>query len=223
MRFHAVIVAAGSSLRFDSHIPKQYIPYKERPVLWHSLNAFLEAGFFSQIIICVNLEHKALYEPIIDSLDTDNILTVSGGETRQKSVYNGLLALEKQATESDVVFIHDAARANISRNLIKKLKEATNTHSAIVPVVPVRDTIKMIQNNVVIKTLPRDEIFAVQTPQVFNFHKILTAHRALIDENHTDDSSIAEAFGIKVHAIDGEQQNFKITYQSDMEITGGKF
>ena len=139
---------------------------------------------------------------------------VTGGATRQESVYNGLLN-----TDADFVCIHDGARALISDDLISKTIEDAVLFSASAPGVKCKDTLKAVDDNAFIKaTVDREKTVLIQTPQVFKKDEILECHKKAIEENIsvTDDCALAEYYGIRIKVTDGDYENIKLTTPEDV-------
>ena len=143
---------------------------------------------------------------------------MTGGAERQESVYRGLLAVPEQA---QLVLIHDAARPLVTEALISRVIKAARRTGAVVPGVPLKDTIKQIDEDcLVAKSLPRDRLVAVQTPQAFRHRLILKAHaKAAVDQfRATDDAMLVEQLGLPVETVLGDECNFKITTGLDLEL-----
>lgn len=209
-----VIVAGGSGARFSAEQPKQYIELQGKTILQRTIEAFTGSVDFVQVVI--RREDIADYAKVAASLKTSILEPVFGAAKRQGSVKNGLIALEKHGVE--LVLIHDAARPLVSPQVIKNVIDGTIAHGAVIPAVPVKDTIKMNKHGVIEKTISRRNLFSAQTPQGFEFEKILHAHKKLQDFDYTDDSSLIEAMGEKVALVEGDEYNFKITTKADLAL-----
>jgi 2-C-methyl-D-erythritol 4-phosphate cytidylyltransferase / 2-C-methyl-D-erythritol 2,4-cyclodiphosphate synthase len=210
-----IIVAAGSGERIGG-TPKQYRDLGGRPVLAHSVALFLSIEAVSSVLVVINEAHRALYAAAL-SPHARLLPPVVGGATRQQSVLAGLKALETLAP--DRVLIHDAARPFTTPALVEKIIAATGRNSGAVPALPVTDTIKQAPDGQYIdQTLNRAELFAVQTPQGFDFAALLAAHNqaAIVGPGgFTDDSAIAEWAGMPVVLVPGEPGNIKLTHPGD--------
>lgn len=213
MTTFALIVAAGSGSRTGLDYPKQYFKMGEMTVLEHTIDAFLNHDGIDQIQVLINPADAELYEKAVK----DRILLPwqAGGETRQQSVLNGLKAIE--SFSPDHVLIHDAARPFVSQDLTDRCLEALKTHEAVLPALPIVDTLKSVEGTSVTGTIDRDLVVAAQTPQCFSYAKILKAHLAFEDRDVTDDVALAELAGLKVVHIFGDPENNKITTQDDIE------
>lgn len=217
----AVIVAAGKSTRMNSSINKQYIEVCGLPVLARTINAFEDCKLVDEIILVVN-QNDIIYckKNIIDVYDFTKVTQiVGGGNTRQQSVLKGLNSVNKN---SEVVLIHDGARPFIEQGIIiESILTASNFGAACVAV-PVKDTIKKSgEEGFVKETVPREKLWAIQTPQVFKHSLIKEAHRqAVIDSfDGTDDSILVERLGLPVKLVMGSYDNIKITTQEDLIIS----
>ena len=227
-----IITAAGSSTRIGGSIKKEYLPYKNGTVLSVCaetfLNAFSSAEGSNQkyeitdfIVTCPKGGAEKCCEALGTLATADGaspgIQIVEGSDTRQKSVYNGLLAVKG---EPDIVLIHDGARPFVSRKVIIDALEAAIEFGASVPGITPTDTQKEIDSEgFITRHLIRSNLTAVQTPQCFQFKKLLEAHgRAALDEReYTDDTEIWGAYCGRVRVIPGDVNNIKITYPGDLE------
>ncbi len=225
-----IITAAGSSTRIGGGIKKEYLPFKNGTVLSVCAETFLNACADFQItdfiVTCPMggmeqcrkiLSNVDYHVPRFLSLSKGAITVVEGSDTRQKSVYNGLLAVKGQP---DIVLIHDGARPFVSREVIVEALEAAVEFGASVPGVTPTDTQKEIDAEGFIKRhLVRSSLTAVQTPQCFRFKELLEAHgRAAADgHEYTDDTEIWGAYCGPVRVTKGDVNNIKITYPSDLE------
>ena len=217
----ALIVAAGQATRFgDSDtgsLPKQYMQLEGKSVLEHSLEVLDRHPAISRIQIVIHPEHLHLYETHVLLASEKINAIVFGGETRQSSVYLGLKALEKSNPEK--VLIHDAARPFLSADLIDRVIDRLDEVAAVIPGIPISDTIKKVNSGVIVDTVDRTNLQRVQTPQGFHFATILEAHTAIAnrpDLELTDDAAIAEWYKLDVHMVAGSEDNWKLTYAEDL-------
>jgi 2-C-methyl-D-erythritol 4-phosphate cytidylyltransferase/2-C-methyl-D-erythritol 2,4-cyclodiphosphate synthase len=209
----ALIVAAGRGLRLDPHRPKQYCPVLGKPMLCHSIDVFSRHPQINAIQVVIHGEDRQAYEAAITLCDPAKLLPpVIGGKERQDSVRLGLLALEKP----DYVLIHDAARPFLSLGLIDALLDVMKEHKAVIPVLPVTDTLRRIGQGS--QTVARDNLFSVQTPQAFEYGYIRDLHQRFEAEKVTDDAALVELAGDAVHAVRGERANIKITTIEDLAM-----
>ncbi len=221
MTVAAVIVAGGSGLRAGGETPKQYQIIAGKPVIWWALKAFLNHPKIFHVQVVVGVGHEAMFAEATAGLSFPPIVT--GGATRQDSCRLGVEACA--SVNPALVLIHDAARPFISAELISKIIAELQTKDAVVPGMPVADTMKFAPEGVITKTVDRSSLWFAQTPQGFNFQRILAAHQTAATENQaglTDDAAVAEYAGMKVHMIAGETQNKKLTTGADVEIANAE-
>jgi 2-C-methyl-D-erythritol 4-phosphate cytidylyltransferase/2-C-methyl-D-erythritol 2,4-cyclodiphosphate synthase len=211
----AVIVAAGRGSRAGGDLPKQFRPIGGESMLRRALSMFVEHGEVSAVQPVIRPEDVQLYRDQIVRLDL--LPPVFGGSTRQCSVRAGLEALAPR--QPDIVLIHDAARPFASADLVSRAIAAAERSGAAIPALPVTDTVKTVDvAGWVDKTLDRNTLRLVQTPQGFAFPALLDAHRrahAAGREDFTDDAALAEWAGLKVSVFPGEPGNIKITNEGD--------
>jgi len=211
----ALIVAAGRGLRLPGDRPKQYRQLAGCPVLRWSVGSFLAHPAVDRVQIVFNREDAALYHGAVADLDLPS--PVEGGETRQDSVRIGLNAISDFAPAK--VLIHDGARPIVPPALIGRVVTALEGNPAVIPALPVNDTLKRASGGVIAATVDRADLWRAQTPQGFRFDAILEAHRTASGD-HTDDAAVAEAAGIPVALVDGAEENIKITSEDDLARAG---
>jgi len=214
----ALIVAAGRGIRAarsGDTLPKQYRLLSGEPILRRTVRAFSEHPAVDAIRVVMAEEDRALYDETTAGLDL--LLPVQGGASRRESVLRGLESLASDAPQ--FVLIHDAARPLIDPTVISRVRGALDHHAGAVPTIALADTVKQVKAGHVRGTLPRDGLWRAQTPQGFRFNDILAAHRTaagLMDADRlTDDSMVAEAAGLDVVTVAGDEDNMKITTESD--------
>lgn len=211
----AVIVAAGSASRMGG-IDKVMAPLGGEPMIARTVRAFQNCDAIAKIVI---VTRQDLILPITQlTRDMDKVVAVvCGGSSRQESVQLGLNALPE---EIQLAAIHDGARPLVGWQLIDRVVRAANTYNAAAPAIPVKDTIKVVKGRVVDHTPDRAALFAVQTPQVFDFDLLRGAlKRAELDGAAvTDDCSAVERMGMAVKIVDGEERNLKVTTPLDLKI-----
>jgi 2-C-methyl-D-erythritol 4-phosphate cytidylyltransferase / 2-C-methyl-D-erythritol 2,4-cyclodiphosphate synthase len=211
----AVIVAAGAGVRAGGERPKQYQAIGGKPVLRHTVEAFLRHPGIAHVQVVIGEDHGGLYEEAVGDLPLPR--PVTGGATRQASVARGLDAL--RGREPHLVLIHDGARPFVSASVISHVIAHLDRHPAVIPALPVTDTLKRAKGNVVAETVDRAGLWAVQTPQGFRFEAIVDAHAragAAAEQTFSDDASIAEWAGIEVALIPGAPDNTKVTSAGDI-------
>lgn len=219
--YAAIILAAGSGHRAQgsspSPSPKQYSMLNNRAIVEYSLKTFLHSQLFSRILLVIAKKDSDLCLSSIDAELYNQVEIVYGGETRQSSSRQALLHLAEKPCE--YVVIHDAARPFVSLKNIQELLDNTTLVQGASLAVPVSDSIKKANGDgFVLKSLSRETLYAAQTPQAFPFKKLYAAHQAAIDNSDyifTDDSSIAENYGLTVKLVAGSLNNIKITWPED--------
>ena len=214
-----IITAAGSSTRIGGGIKKEYLPYKNGTVLSVCAETFLNACQGLEITDFIITCPKGGVEKCREALGAveSRVQIVEGDETRQKSVYKGLLAVKGQP---DIVLIHDGARPFVSREVIMEALEAAVEFGASVPGITPTDTQKEIDGEgFITRHLVRSSLSAVQTPQCFQYNKLLEAHgrAAAVAHEYTDDTEIWGEYCGRVRVTRGDVRNIKITYPADLE------
>ena len=216
----AVIVAAGRGSRAGQGVPKQYRPLPGgagASVLATTLSVFAAHEGIHEIVVVIHKDDLELYNSSISELKLNDKVTYKyGAEERQASVLNGLLALRD--TPPERVLIHDAARPFLSPDLITACIRALDKTEAVLPALPVTDTLKKAEDGKITATLPRDGLYRGQTPQGFAFAAILAAHEAAQKAavtGLTDDAAIAEWAGLEVALVAGEVDNIKLTFEEE--------
>lgn len=213
----AIIVAAGSSRRMGGE-NKLLLSLGGQPVLAHTLCAFQKCPAVRDIVLVCREEDILPYSELAQAFGVDKLRTVTrGGDTRTASVLAGVSASPE---DSVLVAVHDGARPLVSEAVITEAVAAAAEHGAAAPVVPVKDSIKRIENGVIAADVPRDTLAAVQTPQVFRRELLLRAlHQAAQSgRTYTDDCAAVEAIGQTVRATHGSYENIKITTPEDIAV-----
>ncbi|MFW6076166.1 MAG: 2-C-methyl-D-erythritol 4-phosphate cytidylyltransferase, partial [Hyphomicrobiales bacterium] len=211
----AVIVAAGAGVRAGGERPKQYQVIGGKPVLRRTVEAFLHHPGIARVQVVIGEDHGALYDEAVGDLSLPR--PVPGGATRQLSVARGLEALRQ--TGPDLVLIHDGARPFVSASIISHVIAHLDRHGAVIPALPITDTLKRARGNLVVETVDRTGLWAVQTPQGFRFDAIAQAHARAgkaAGQDFSDDASIAEWAGMDVALIPGSPDNAKVTSAEDL-------
>jgi 2-C-methyl-D-erythritol 4-phosphate cytidylyltransferase/2-C-methyl-D-erythritol 2,4-cyclodiphosphate synthase len=219
MRVTAVIAAGGRGARIGGDRPKQLIEVGGEAILARSVRAFAAHQAIDEVVVTLPQELVADPPQYLRSADAfaprTRILVVTGGARRQDSVANGFAAADPR---SDVIVVHDAARPFVSADLIGRTIDAATRFGAAIAAIRARDTVKRTAaiDDVVAETLPRDSIYLTQTPQAFRRDVLRDA--LAIDEDATDEASLAERAGHPVHIVEGEATNIKITTAEDLVI-----
>ena len=221
MRVHGIIVAGGGGKRMETETPKQLLELDGVTIIERSLKPFIQCPDIEGIIIVaaeVIIEHINNATQNISSTGK-SLKIVQGGAERQDSVWNGLKAVPE---DTDIVVIHDAVRPFITGKLLSECVRSAMNNGAVTVMRPIRETVKEVADNIVVKTLDRSKLWITQTPQAFKKELILEAHRNARKENYygTDDCILVERLGHPVHKIEGNDMNIKITTPEDLKIAG---
>ncbi len=200
-------------MRLSGEVPKPYLLLGGKPVLRHSIDSLSSHPKIHSVHIVIHPDHRELYEQATEGLELPD--PVMGGETRQESVHHGLKSLVDINPQK--VLIHDAARPGLTHALTDRLLEGLERYDAVIPVLPVTDTIKRVESTRVVETLPRMSLMAVQTPQAFHYQTLLDAHEKAEGKDYTDDAAVMEAVGREVHIVAGDEQNGKLTTIHDWQ------
>ena len=216
-----ILLLAGKGERLFRDLPKQFYRIKDKELFQYPLETALSIKEIDNIILVAQEEHfDHIISLISANYKTDKIRIVSGGKTRQESVYNALLASKNLNTTH--VLIHDAARPLVPSSLINTLINELKNNDAVVPIMPMFDSIiEKKEDSSINSYLNRSKIFKVQTPQAFKFDIIHTAHKAaniLGENNYGDDASLLVNSSTNIKTIRGSRYNFKITDETDLEL-----
>lgn len=214
----AIVTAAGSGLRMGGTVKKQFLELGGIPILAHTLDKFFNSSYISNIIVTAPEEDLEFTRELIERYFEDAAkpwLVIPGGIERQDSIFG---ALQNCPPETDLVFIHDAVRPFITEDLLRELHDTALKHKAAIPVARLKNTIKSIQGECVDRTIPRDNLVQVFTPQVFQYKLIMAAYDKAYREGYvsTDDSALVEHYGGKVHYQFCSGLNLKITDELDL-------
>ena len=218
----AIILSGGVGSRMDSSIPKQYIEVKGKPVIWYCLKTFVEDNSTDAIVIGVADNWKDYVIDLVSSFHTEkSVLFSKPGETRQITIFNALKVIEcSNYSKDDIVIVHDAARPLVSHELIKNCYDECINADAILPVIPVKDTLyRSMDGKSIDSLLDRNTIWAGQAPEAFRFGPYLEAHEHMPYKellNINGSTEIAYKNGLDCKMIKGDPMNFKITTQEDL-------
>lgn len=213
MKKIALIVAAGNGTRMNNSIPKQFLFIKNKPVLYYTIKAFLDAYEDMEIILVLPKEHIGKGQEIIDGyFDRKKFKITSGGRTRFHSVKNGLSLLPE---EDSVIFVHDGARCLVTSAVIQRCYTTAVKNGTAIPATECKDSVRIINKNDN-KAVDREKIKLVQTPQTFHSKILLPAYAIDFKDQFTDEATVVEAFGLKVNLIEGDRDNIKITTPADL-------
>ena len=210
----AIILAAGNGTRLSNNIKKQFIKIHDKQLFLFSFDSFCSSNIDK--ILIVSSKEDINYVRSLVSSNEKFLDVIAGGETRQQSVKNALDYLKGILADDDVILIHDAARPLIKFPLINEVINKTIEYDCCSLILPIKDTIISLSNNNYESTLERDKLASVQTPQGFKFKIIYEAHQKAIHSSATDDAQLVKKLGFNIHLIKGDEQNFKITTNEDL-------
>lgn len=214
MKKYAIVVAGGSGTRMGAGLPKQFMLLRDKPVLYYTLKAFLEAYDDLQVILVLPVDYTDMGQEIIDAFfDKERIRITAGGDTRFQSVKNGISVVE----EESIIFVHDGVRCLVSKELIHRCYQQALETGTAVPVVPSKDSIRLITDDGN-EAYDRNKVMLVQTPQTFHSKILIPAFQIDYKDKFTDEATVVEAFGMKVSLVEGEENNIKITRPVDLLI-----
>jgi 2-C-methyl-D-erythritol 4-phosphate cytidylyltransferase len=217
-RYHVIIPAAGNGSRMEADAPKQYLSLHGKPLIQHVIKVFEQATKINSIHVLLSKE-DAHWRSTFLGLSNKMQVHYCGGETRAATVLNGLKALADTVEEDDWILVHDAARPGLSNLLLNHLLVTLeNDKVGGLLALPLADTLKRADSEqTVTATLPRNDLWQAQTPQMFRY---ATLKKALTKFNGTptDESEAIEALGLKPKLVPGELRNLKVTYPQDLAV-----
>ncbi len=208
-----IIVAGGAGTRFGAAVPKQFVLLAGRPVLMRTLEAF--APFSHETVVVLPLAHQQLWQQLCSQhrcVVPHRVVT--GGDTRWQSVKNAIDTLDVQ--QGDVIAVQDGVRPLLSSALIQRAFDVARERGSAVPVVEVTDSIRQLAPDGSSHIVPRAQLRAVQTPQIFDAIALKAAYQRPYQPVYTDDASVYEMAGHQVVLVDGEPSNIKITHPGDI-------
>ena len=228
---YVIIVAGGKGLRMGGDVPKQFLPIGGKPVLMRTIERFREYSEDLQIILVLPNEQQGYWRELCQQYNFPlpvttplhyregqgggSYLIANGGETRFHSVQNGLAMIPDDA--EGVVGVHDGVRPFPSIDVIRRCYETARTAKAVIPVVPVVETVRHLAGTGSV-TVPRGDYRLVQTPQTFDIQLLKAANRQPYNDGFTDDASVVEAFGFDITLVEGNRENIKITTPYDIIV-----
>jgi 2-C-methyl-D-erythritol 4-phosphate cytidylyltransferase len=212
-----LIAAAGRGKRMGKSINKQFLNLMGKPVLYHTIKTFLDWPRDFELNIVLHPDEVEYFKnnimPLFIDCQTEFNL-IAGGKSRKESVNNGLKDFSDKV---NYVIIHDGARPMLKKELIERTYLAVKKYDAVSCGIKVKDTIKVVENSFSKKTLARNSLRAIQTPQAFRLDIIKKAHKNYKKDEALDDASLVEELGKKVYIVDGDYNNFKITTPEDLK------
>ncbi len=219
MHVTAIIPAAGEGSRFGGAVRKQFIALNGLPILSHTLRALAASRALAAMIVVVPPGEESRGRDALSLARVDiETEVIFGGQERQDSVYKGL---QRAKPDTDMVLIHDGVRPFVSREVVLATIEGAEEWGAAVAAVPVTDTVKRVDaGGLVVDTPAREQLWAVQTPQVFRYALLMRAHQSVREHGIvvTDDAAMVERIGVKVKVVRGSYENIKITSEEDLPL-----
>jgi 2-C-methyl-D-erythritol 4-phosphate cytidylyltransferase len=209
----AIIVAGGSGTRMGTTVPKQFLELAGKPVLWHTVTAFVKAYSDIEIILVLPEIHFSYVADWLPEFTSTNVILIKGGETRFHSVRNGL----DQVKELSVIFVHDGVRPLASTSLIRGCYEAALKSGSAIPAIDMKDSIRETGEGGN-KAVDRERFKIIQTPQTFLSELILPAFALPYDPLFTDEATVVERQGHQIQLVPGEEANIKITRPLDLVV-----
>ena len=214
---YIIIVAGGKGLRMGTDIPKQFLPIGGKPVLMRTLERFRAYSSALHIILVLPEAQQDYWRQLCEEYHFDvEHQIANGGQTRFHSVQNGLALVPDDA--EGVVGVHDGVRPFPSIEVIRNCYETARTAKAVIPVIPVVETVRHLLSNKSSVTVPRDAYRLVQTPQTFDIQLLKAANRQPYNDGFTDDASVVESYGHAITLVEGNRENIKITTPYDLKI-----
>jgi|SRR5690554_3416642 len=217
MKVYAIIPAGGKGVRSGNKIPKQYIKINNKELIVYTLEVFQKNKLVDEIIIPAEKNYHKKLERVVKKYKLTKVkLIVEGGRERQDSVYNALLSLPSPSPD-DLIAVHDAARPLLPQKVLTSAIEYANKNGNSVVCIKAKDTLVKAKSEIA-EHLNRDEIFYVQTPQIFKYKDLKKAMDSAAKENFygTDESMLVNRIGIKVNIVEGSVFNFKVTSKEDL-------
>lgn len=212
---HVIIVAGGSGKRFGSQVPKQFLPLAGLPVLMHTIQRF--ARHASTITLALPQSQIGYWHDLCGQYAFSiPVNIVAGGNSRFESVKNAIDSIH--VNDEDIIAVHDGVRPLVSDKVINAVFEKAASSGSAIPAIHVTDSIRMLDNDGFSHAVDRNKLVAVQTPQAFNAKRLKEAYDVPFSESYTDDASVYEHSGNKIHIVDGDSRNIKITHPDDIAI-----
>jgi 2-C-methyl-D-erythritol 4-phosphate cytidylyltransferase len=222
MKIAGAVLAGGVGRRMSTALPKQFLPVKGRPIIFHTLKTFLDSGIFQSLAVAIHPDWRG---PLLGLLQEEGwdkaIRVVLGGETRQASSFAVLQAMADSMEDDDIVVIHDAARCLVDADLLGRCLAAARSAGAATAAVPVVDTVARVEERFIRELPPRDLMYRIQTPQAFRFHWVFQAHREALARgvaNASDDARLVLESGHNVQVVEGSPTNIKVSTPHDLDL-----
>ena len=214
MQKHVIIVAGGKGLRMSGEVPKQFIALAGKPILMHTIEAFTRYDAHINTVLVLPEAQISFWQDLCKKHAFSRKYAIAkGGETRFHSVKNGLALIDGDG----LIAVHDGVRPLVSRETIERCFVAAAEYLSVVPVVDCVDSIRQVIGTESI-SVERTAFKLVQTPQVFDVQLLKNAYEQSFSPAFTDDASVVESFGAKIHLVEGNRENIKITTPFDLKI-----
>lgn len=218
MKCYTIIPSGGSGKRAGTSVPKQYLQFNGKELIAYTLEVFQRSELIDEIIVAAGKDFFELIEAIKEKYSFTKLTKiVEGGEERQHSVFNALKTI--RAEGDDLIIVHDAVRPFLSLDLLSRAIETAKNFGSVVAAIKAKDTL-IKGSDSVLSYVDREEIFYVQTPQIFRYKIISDAMKKAAEENFigTDESMLVHRAGYQVNIVNGSTLNFKITNQDDIKL-----
>jgi 2-C-methyl-D-erythritol 4-phosphate cytidylyltransferase len=216
---YVIVVAGGKGLRMGADCPKQFLEVGGKPILMHTLERFHRFDAALQIILVLPKDHQPYWAELCEKYAFRvPYIIANGGETRFHSVRNGLALVPDEAPAAAVVAVHDGVRPFVSDEVLRTCFAEARNKGAVVPVVPVVETVRHLLEGEASETVDRAAYRLVQTPQTFTVELLKRAYRQPYIEAFTDDASVVEHLGVPVALVPGNRENIKITTPFDLKV-----
>lgn len=208
-----IITAGGIGKRMGGDLPKQFIQLSGKPILLRTLECFHTIDSSFELVITLPNDWHDYWRTMLQKHNCDIPHTIiSGGEERFHSIKNAL-----DVCNGDSIFVHDGVRPFVAKEIIQACKKSLETHAAVVPVLPIKESIRERQGKAT-RAVDRSNFMLVQTPQCFRSSVLRDAYNLDYHSGITDDASLVESLGIEIQLVDGNEDNIKITTQKDLII-----
>ncbi len=224
MEYFVIIPASGSGTRFRGKIPKQFVRFEGKELIVLTLEKFNSIGKINSILISTQKKFFGkIIRLVLEKKMNKVTKIVEGGKRRMDSVYNALMNIN--CRKNDFIIIHDAVRPFVSKSLIERLIKETKKFNAVIPGTPINDTVKRTSKKLIVRnTIPRENLFSIQTPQAFRYDILVKSFEKAYRENFTgtDEAAIVENAGYKIKLIEGDSVNIKVTTREDFKKNNRK-
>jgi 2-C-methyl-D-erythritol 4-phosphate cytidylyltransferase len=214
---YVIIVAGGKGLRMGADVPKQFLPLGGKPVLMRTMECFYRFDAQLQMVLVLPRDQQTYWRELCRTHNFNlPYLLADGGTTRFESVRNGLALIPNDA--QGVVAVHDGVRPMVSAEVVERCFGVAQQAKAVIPVMPVVETLRQVMPDGTSQTVNRDAYRLVQTPQTFDLQLLKRAYQQPYRSDFTDDASVVEALGMPIAMVEGNKENIKITTPFDLEV-----